>query len=120
MIQFIFNNIYYFIAFSLILIGLYGVMAKKNILKVIMALGLMDTGINLFLVAIGFIKSKSAPIITKTFHDTSAMVDPVPQALVLTAIVIGLSILSLSLSLAIKLFQHYKTLNLDKIRGLKW
>ena len=118
--QFISNNIYYFIAFSLVSIGLYGVLAKRNIIKVIMSLGLMDTGINLFLVAVGFVKSKSAPIITKEFHNTSSMVDPIPQALVLTAIVIGLSVLALALSLAIKLFGHYKTLNLNKIKGLKW
>ena len=48
------------------------------------------------------------------------MVDPVPQALVLTAIVIGLAVLALALSLAIRLFHHYGTLNLKKIREQKY
>ncbi len=48
------------------------------------------------------------------------MVDPVPQALVLTAIVIGVSVLALGLSLAIRLYAHYGTLNLRKIKELRW
>jgi len=48
------------------------------------------------------------------------MVDPVPQALVLTAIVIGLAVLALALSLAIRLYNHYGTLNLEKIKEQKW
>jgi multicomponent Na+:H+ antiporter subunit C len=48
------------------------------------------------------------------------MVDPVPQALVLTAIVIGVAVLALALSLSIRLYQHYGTLNLRKIREQRW
>jgi len=48
------------------------------------------------------------------------MVDPVPQALVLTSIVIGVAVLALALSLAIRLYEYYGTLNLRKVRGLKW
>jgi multicomponent Na+:H+ antiporter subunit C len=52
--------------------------------------------------------------------DPSKMVDPIPQALVLTAIVIGLGVTALALALAIRVYGHYKTLDTRKIRGLKW
>jgi len=48
------------------------------------------------------------------------MVDPVPQALVLTAIVIGLGVTAVALALVIRLYDHHKTLNINKIRKLKW
>jgi multicomponent Na+:H+ antiporter subunit C len=114
------DYIYYFGAFSLIFIGLYIVLVKKNLIKVIIGLSIIDTGINLFLIAVGYIKGGTAPIFSKSGLKASDMVDPVPQALVLTAIVIGVAVLALALSLAVKLYKHYGTLNLRKIKELKW
>ena len=118
--DFLYQNIYYIGAFGLILIGLYMVAAKKNLIKIIIGLGILDTGINLFLIIIGYIKNGTAPIFSKAGLVSAQMVDPVPQALVLTAIVINIAILALALGLAIKLYGYYKTLNVSKIRGLKW
>ena len=114
------NNLYYLGAFLLVGVGLYAVLGKRNLIKVIMGLGLIDSGINLLLISIGYIRAHTAPIITSSRSDVSLMVDPIPQALVLTAIVIGLSVLALALALAIKIFATHKTLNLNKIKGLKW
>jgi len=114
------DYIYYFGAFSLIFIGLYIVLVKKNLIKVIIGLSIIDTGINLFLIAVGYIKGRTAPVFSKPGLKASDMVDPVPQALVLTAIVIGVAVLALALSLAVKLYKHYGTLNLRKIKELKW
>jgi multicomponent Na+:H+ antiporter subunit C len=114
------DYIYYFGAFSLIFIGLYIVLIKKNLIKVIIGLSIIDTGINLFLISVGYIKGGTAPIFSKPGLKASDMVDPVPQALVLTAIVIGVAVLALALSLAVKLYKHYGTLNLRKIKELKW
>ena len=114
------DYIYYFGAFSLIFIGLYIVLVKKNLIKVIICLSIIDTGINLFLIAVGYIKGRTAPVFSKPGLKASDMVDPVPQALVLTAIVIGVAVLALALSLAVKLYKHYGTLNLRKIKELKW
>jgi len=96
------------------------VAAKKNLIKIIIGLGFIDTGINLFLIIIGYIKKGTAPIFSKPGLNPAQMVDPVPQALVLTAIVINVAILGLALGLAIRLYGYYKTLNVKKIRGLKW
>ena len=118
--NFLNNYIYYIGAFGLIFIGLYIILIKRNLIKVIIGLSILDTGINLFLIAIGYIKGGTAPIFEKSGIKIGRMVDPVPQALVLTAIVIGVAVLALALSLAIRLYHHYGTLNLRKIREQKW
>jgi len=118
--SFISNYIYYIGAFGLIFIGLYIVLVKRNLIKVIIGLSILDTGINLFLISIGYIRRGTAPIFSKINIEIARMVDPVPQALVLTAIVIGVAVLALALSLAIRLYQHYGTLNLRKIKDQRW
>ena len=118
--SFLTNYIYYIGAFGLIFIGLYIVLVKHNLIKVIIGLGILDTGVNLFLISIGYIRRGTAPIFSRPEIQAARMVDPVPQALVLTAIVIGVSVLALALSLAIRLYQHYGTLNLRRIRGQRW
>ncbi len=119
-VNFLTNYVYYIGCFGLILIGLYIILVKSNLIKVIIGLSILDTGVNLFLISIGYIKKGTAPIFSKSGIEAKNMVDPVPQALVLTAIVIGVAVLALALSLAIRLYQHYGTLNLRKIREQKW
>ncbi|MCK4591546.1 MAG: NADH-quinone oxidoreductase subunit K [Candidatus Latescibacteria bacterium] len=118
--SFLNHYIYYIGAFGLIFIGLYIVLVKHNLIKVIIGLSILETGVNLFLISIGYIKRGTAPIFSTPEIEAARMVDPVPQALVLTAIVIGVAVLALALSLAIRLYQHYGTLNLRKIREQKW
>jgi multicomponent Na+:H+ antiporter subunit C len=119
-VNFIHNYIYYIGAFGLIFIGIYIVLVKRNLIKVIIGLSILDTGINLFLVSIGYISEGTAPIFSKIDKKIDHMVDPVPQALVLTAIVIGVAVLALALSLAIRLYHHYGTLDLRKIKDQRW
>ena len=118
--SFLSDYIYYIGAFGLIFIGLYIVLVKHNLIKVIIGLSILDTGVNLFLISIGYIRKGTAPIFSKPGIESSSMVDPVPQALVLTAIVIGVAVLALALSLAIRLYGHYGTLNLRRIREQRW
>jgi multicomponent Na+:H+ antiporter subunit C len=114
------NPMMYVGAVGLIAIGLLTVLSKRNLIKIIIGLMIMDTGVNLLLIAIGYIHNRTAPILTQGHSDPSKMVDPVPQALVLTAIVIGLGVTALALALAIRVYGHYGTLDTQKIRGLKW
>ena len=118
--SFLSSYIHYIGCFSLILIGLYVVLVKPNLIKVIIGINLIDTGVNLFLVAVGYIGAGTAPIFSEGASRAEEMVDPVPQALVLTAIVIGVSVLALALSLSIRVYEHHGTLDLRKIRRLKW
>jgi multicomponent Na+:H+ antiporter subunit C len=112
--------IYYVGAFGLIIIGLYIILTKRNLIKIIVGLDLFETGIFILLICMGYIKGGTAPIFSKPGLNPNLMVDPVPQALVLTAIVIGVATLALALSLAIKLYRHYGTLDMRKIKELKW
>lgn len=118
--NFLSSYIHYIGSFSLILIGLYVVLVKPNLIKVIIGINLIDTGVNLFLVAVGYIHAGTAPIFSEGARQAEEMVDPVPQALVLTAIVIGVAVLALALSLAIRVYDHYGTLDLRKIKALRW
>ena len=105
----------------LILIGLYAALTKKSLIKIVIGLSIVDAGIHLMLVAIGYIKLGTAPIFSPGFEDSVAgMVDPVPQALVLTAIVIGFAVTAVALSLVIRLYRHHHTLEIDEIKNLKW
>ncbi|MFA4645705.1 NADH-quinone oxidoreductase subunit K [Pyrococcus kukulkanii] len=109
---------YYFGAIALILIGLYTVLVKKNLLKILVGLSIMETGVNLLLISIGYVSGKSAPILSEGITPSQA-VDPIPQALVLTAIVIGVATTAMALSVAIILYEKYGTLNIEEIRRLR-
>jgi multisubunit Na+/H+ antiporter MnhC subunit len=105
----------------LILIGLYGILSRRNMIKILISLAIMDTGVNLLLVALGYVEAANAPILNSVVpSNSSAFVDPVPQALVLTSIVIGTAVLGLGLALVIKIYDKYSTLDIREIRGLKW
>lgn len=112
-----------FAGFVLLLTGLWGIISQKNILKIIISFSIIDTSIHLILVSIGYIKNRTAPIIEGPVSRADAaqqVTDPVPQALVLTAIVIGVGITALMLSYALKLYEKNKSLEIDKYKSLKW
>ncbi len=102
-------------ALSLLGIGLYGLWSGRNVLRWILAVGLMETGINVFLVLTGWRPGATVPIITESFSTGAAVpfVDPVPSALVLTSIVIGLGTTTLALALAILHARSHGTLECD-------
>ena len=114
------------IGFLLILVGFWGVLTQKNIIKIIVGFSILNTGINILIVSLGYVKGKTAPIIDNAvaqtgYHDVStSVVDPVPQALVLTAIVIGFGVTALMLAYAMKLYKAKKTLEINKFNDLKW
>ncbi|MBN2281625.1 MAG: NADH-quinone oxidoreductase subunit K [Candidatus Marinimicrobia bacterium] len=118
--SFLQNYAYYTGAFGLILIGLFIMMTKRNYIKIIIGLSILETGVNLFLIAVGYISGGTAPIFSRSGITAEKMVDPVPQALVLTAIVIGVAVLGMALALAIRLHKHFGTLNLLEIREQRW
>jgi len=108
-------------AIALILIGLYAVLTKKHLVKIVIGLSIMDAGIHLLFVAVGYISGGTAPIFSPGNENAAnKMVDPVPQALVLTAIVIGFAVTALALSLVIRLYKHHHTANIDQLKTLRW
>jgi multicomponent Na+:H+ antiporter subunit C len=113
----------YFLALVLMLIGLYVVVAKKNLIKIILGVAILEYAVNLFFLLLGYRTGGGPPIRSADQVDTAAFaagaVDPVPQALILTSIVIGLGCLALMVSLAIRLHEKFGTFDITRIRELK-
>lgn len=114
----------YVIAMLLVALGLYCLLLKRNLIKIIIGLAVLTDGIHLFLISLGYRAGGTAAIVSEEmFSDipgfAAQAVDPIPQALVLTSIVINICILALALSLAIYAYRHYKTLNPSKMRRLR-
>ncbi len=108
-------NIPYIAVVCLILIGLATVIFKRNLIKIVIGITIIESGVNLFLITLAYRKDSTAPI----YHGTGSrlMSLPVPHALTLTSIVIGVAVLALMLTLIIYLYRHYKTLDVRKIGG---
>lgn len=112
----------YFLTLVLFVMGVYCLIAKKNIIKKIIGLIIIDYGINLFIILVGYRENGIAPILFKnmTMKELSERgVDPLPQALVLTSIVIGLGVLSLMTAICLRLYEKYKTFDMGEINRLK-
>jgi multicomponent Na+:H+ antiporter subunit C len=100
---------------ALIIVGLYAVVFRKNLIKIIIGITIVESGVNLFLITLGYREGSIAPIYTSSPGGLMSL--PVPQALTLTSIVIGVAVLALMLSLVIHIYRHYNTLDVRKIGG---
>jgi len=103
------------IAVILFGIGFTTLLVKRNLIKKIIGFNIMDTAIYLFLTSVGYIDGRIAPILTDGVTDASHYINPIPSGLVLTGIVVSVSVSALMLSLTIRLYRKYHTLNIDKI-----
>lgn len=108
----------YILCLALFCIGLYCVLRKRNIIKIIIGLGIIEYAVNLFFVLVGYRMHGRAPILAKDQIIVN-IVDPLPQALVLTAIVIGLAVTALIVAIAIRLYEKYGTFDITKISRLR-
>ena len=110
-------NLPYFAVMGLILIGLYALLFKRNLIKMIIGITLIQSGVNLFLITLGYRENSTAPIYTSSPGGIMSL--PIPQALTLTSIVIGVAVLALMLSLVMQIYRHYHSLDVRKVRRLK-
>ncbi len=108
----------YLLVMVLFCVGLYGVLAKKNLIKIIIGLSIMEYAVNLVFILMGYRLNGRAPILDPDQKITN-MVDPLPQALVLTAIVIGLATTALLVAIAVRIYGKYGTFDISEIRKLK-
>lgn len=107
----------YFLCLVLFAIGLYGILRKRNLIKIIIGIMIAEYAVNLFFVLVGYRMDGRAPIFSPN-EEILNMVDPLPQALVLTAIVIGLAVTAMTVALAIRIYEKYGTFDITKIRKL--
>ena len=103
------------VAMVLFGIGFTNLLFQKNLIKKIIGFDIMDTAIYLFLAEKGYIAGRLAPIFNGVTTDPTAYINPIPSGLVLTGIVVSVSVSALMLSLTIRLYQRYHTLDLDEI-----
>ncbi|HOK60595.1 sodium:proton antiporter [Tenuifilum osseticum] len=111
------------IGFMLIVVGLWGMITQKNLIKIVIGFSLFDTGLNIVIVSMAYIKNSTAPIIDKAVDVSQAaskVADPVPQALVLTSIVIGLGVTALMLAYVLRMYREKKSLDINSYTDLKW
>ena len=112
----------YILCTILFLLGVYSIIAKKNLVKIVIGIIIVEYAVNLMLILVGYRSGGSAPIITNVENaarEASSFVDPLPQALIVTSIVIGLGLTAMVISLCLRLYEKYGTFDILQIRRLK-
>lgn len=108
----------YWLCFILFLSGLYGVITRRNLIKIAISMSVMEFSTFLFFALIGYTNGGVAPIVDPADPD-KIYVDPLPQALVLTAIVIGLATTALLMAVIIRIYRKYGTFDIREIKNLR-
>jgi len=113
---------HYALCLTLFMVGLYGVLMKRNLIKIIISLVILESAVNLFLIMLGYRAKGIAPIMDGTIPPDTFVrnsVDPIPQALVLTSIVIGVGVTAMTVAIALRLYERYGTYDIQEIRRLR-
>ncbi len=113
----ILNNMPFFAVAALVCIAIYIVMTQRNLIKIVMGIVVLEAAVNLFLVSLGYRAGGVAPVFTP--GPVELMVLPVPQAMTLTNIVIGVSTTALMLSLIVLIYRHTGETDAVKSRRVK-
>ncbi len=109
--------ILYILCFILFLVGLFGVITRRNVIKIVLGICIMEYSINLLLILIGYMEDGVSPIVIR--GNEANFVDPLPQAMVITVIVIGLATTAMLLAIAIRLYKKHGTFDIRQIKNLK-
>jgi len=108
----------YFLCLVLFSVGLYAILVKRNLIKIILGIIITEYAVNLFFILVAYRLEGRAPILAPD-QIVKNMVDPLPQALVLTAIVISLAVTALMVAIAVRVYDKYGTFDITKIKRLK-
>ena len=116
----------YVAAVSVFSLGLYVVLARRNLIKMVMGLSLMESSTYLLLISMAYRRASTAPVLLNPPHGQSPtalargnVADPVLQNFCLTAIVIGVAVTAVFLTVAVRLSQHHRSLDSDQMRNLR-
>jgi multicomponent Na+:H+ antiporter subunit C len=104
-----------YLILALLLVGVWGVVRKRNLIKKVIGLSIVNNAIVILFLYGGALTGSHAPILVRGAADVT---DPVPQALMLTAIVVGICVTALALALVYRMYQHYHTLDILDIEAL--
>lgn len=109
------HNYHELVAVILFGIGFTNLLLQPNMIKKILGLNIMDTAVYLFLASQGYVEGRVAPIVVDGVQSMQAYINPIPAGLVLTGIVVSVSVTAVMLSLTVRLYRRYHTLNIDEI-----
>ncbi len=116
----------YLAGVALFCIGLYAVLTKRNLIKIVMGLSLMEASTYLLLLSFAYRAHSTAPVLlnpppgqTPEQLAQGRVADPVLQNICLTAIVIGVAVTGVSLAVIVRIAQHYRTLDSDRVRAMR-
>jgi len=110
--------IIYLLCLMLFCSGLYCILRKRNIIKIILGIIIAEYAVNLFFVLVAYRMEGRSPILSPEVEIVN-MVDPLPQVLVLTSIVIGLATTALLIAIAMRIYEKYGTFDITRIKELK-
>lgn len=105
-------------SFTIFTIGLFGILVQKNLIKIFLSIAIMESSLFLYFIGSFYSFGKTAPIVTDKIDKFNAnMVDPVPQAMILTTIVISVAVLSLALSYIKNYHKLTSSIELDEVQN---
>ena len=113
--QLLYDNLEQTVSVILFGIGFTILLLQRNLIRKIIGLNIMDTAIYLFLASMGYITARKAPIIVDGMTEAASYINPIPDGLVLTGIVVSVSFTGILLALTVRLYRRYHTLNIDEI-----
>ena len=111
------HNYYYLVAVILFVIGMHTMLTHSNLIKKVIAMNMMHTAVFLLFVAIGYLRGGKAPIVVPGV--AGPFVNPLPGAMILTGIVVGIAVTAYTLSLIIKIYRYYGTVNAEEIARMR-
>jgi multicomponent Na+:H+ antiporter subunit C len=123
MLEVIISEYNYWIFVVLLVVGLYSMMAKNNLMKKLIGMNIFQWAIILFFISVGAKRGAKIPIVAGAHgHETHTIVaraaeyvNPLPHALMLTAIVVGIATTGIALALLVALYKRYNTIEEDEI-----
>ena len=120
MIEALFTSQYTYLLFAILLVvGLYIVVASPNLVKKVIGLNLFQTAIFLFFISAAFVAGGSSPVLPSGGSDGGLYASPLPQVLVLTAIVVGVALTAVALALIVRIYGEYGTLDEETLREVR-
>ncbi len=119
--EFIVGHLSYWLFICLMMIGLYVVIARGNLIQKIVGLNIFQTSVFMFYISIGKVAGGTAPIfpLNMQIDKNTLYSNPIPHVLILTAIVVGIATTSLGLALIVRIRESYDTIEEDDITEIE-
>lgn len=115
MIDVLADRLYYLVAFLLVGIGMYMLMADRNLVKKVIGMTIFQTGIFVFFIAAAYVEGANPPVLS----GDGPYVSPLPHVLILTAIVVGVSLTAVALGLVVRIYREYGTLDAERLQEVR-